>query len=71
MNLQIDPIVFAGPEISKIEEYRDGVNAGRQGADDYKKVTHTVTNATKLTIKLAEGGGWAATPHPAGMDASV
>jgi alpha-glucosidase len=43
----------------QLEEYRDGVNADRL-ASDYKKTTQTVTNATKLTIKLAEGGGWAA-----------
>ena len=46
-----------------LEEYRDGVNAGRR-ADDFKKVTQTVTNATKLTVKLAEGGGWAAHLRP-------
>ena len=47
----------------KIEEYRDGVNADRR-ADDYKKVTSTVTSATKLTLKLAPGGGWAARIRP-------
>lgn len=47
----------------KIDEYRDGVNADRR-ADDYRKVTHVVTKATKLTIKLAPGGGWAARIRP-------
>jgi alpha-glucosidase len=43
----------------KLEEWRDGVNADRR-ADDFKVATQTVTKATKVTIKLAEGGGWAA-----------
>jgi alpha-glucosidase len=43
----------------QLEEYRDGVNADRR-AGDYKKVVRSVTSATKLAIKLAEGGGWAA-----------
>ncbi len=47
----------------QLEEYRDGLNADRL-ASDYKKTTRTVTNATKLTIKLAEGGGWAARLRP-------
>ena len=47
----------------RLVEYQDGVNADRR-ADDYKKTTRTVTNATKLTIKLAEGGGWAARLQP-------
>ncbi len=46
-----------------LEEYRDGVNADRR-ADDYKKVVTSVTNATKLTLKLAPGGGWAARLRP-------
>ena len=47
----------------RLEEYRDGVNADRL-ASDYKKTTQTVTNTTKLTVKLAEGGGWAARLRP-------
>ena len=47
----------------RLEEYHDGVNADRR-ADDYKKTTQMVTNATKLKIKLAEGGGWAARLRP-------
>ena len=43
----------------RLEEYHDGVNADRF-AQDYRKTTQTVTTATKFTIKLAEGGGWAA-----------
>ncbi len=41
------------------EIYQDGANADRN-ANDYKKVTRTVTKNDKLTIKLAPGGGWAA-----------
>ena len=47
----------------RLEEYSDGMNADRR-ADDYRKTSRTVTNATKLTIKLAEGGGWAARLRP-------
>jgi alpha-glucosidase len=47
----------------RLEEWRDGVNADRR-ADDYKKANRTVTNATKLTVKLAEGGGWVARLRP-------
>ncbi len=47
----------------RLDEYRDGVNADRL-ASDYRKTSLTVTNATKLTIKLAEGGGWAARLRP-------
>ena len=45
--------------------YQDGVNADRM-ASDYKKVTGMVDRSTKLTLKLAPGGGWAAhlTPQP-------
>ncbi|HEX3008649.1 MAG TPA: glycoside hydrolase family 97 C-terminal domain-containing protein, partial [Bacteroidales bacterium] len=41
------------------EIYEDGINADRN-ANDYKKVTKTITKNDKLTIKLAPGGGWAA-----------
>lgn len=43
----------------KLEAYSDGVNADRY-AQDFRRTTQTVTNATKLKIHLAEGGGWAA-----------
>ncbi len=42
-----------------LDEYRDGVNADRY-AEDYVREQRSVTNATKLKLKLAEGGGWAA-----------
>jgi alpha-glucosidase len=47
----------------KLEEWCDGMNADRR-ADDYKKTERTVTSTTKLTLKLAEGGGWAARITP-------
>lgn len=47
----------------RLEEWSDGVNADRR-ADDFRKSTRTVTNATKLTIRLAEGGGWTARLRP-------
>jgi len=46
-----------------IAAYQDGVNADRM-ASDYKKVKMQVNNSTKLKIKLAPGGGWAARIHP-------
>jgi len=42
--------------------YQDGVNADRWGSD-YKLVRTEVTRSTKLKIKLAPGGGWAARIH--------
>lgn len=48
----------------QMEAYQDGVNANRYGSD-YKKVTSQINRTTKLKIKLAEGGGWAARISPA------
>jgi len=39
------------------------VNAGR-AAFDYKKVSGRADRTTRLKIKLAEGGGWAARLRP-------
>lgn len=47
----------------KMDAYQDGVNAGRF-AGDYKKVSGRADRTTRLKIKLAEGGGWAARLHP-------
>ncbi|MDD2763647.1 MAG: glycoside hydrolase family 97 protein [Opitutaceae bacterium] len=47
----------------RMDEYADGVNADRR-ADDFKRSSHPVTNASKLTIHLAPGGGWAARLRP-------
>ncbi|HMG34039.1 MAG TPA: glycoside hydrolase family 97 protein [Blastocatellia bacterium] len=45
-----------------MESYQDGTNASRFGSD-YKRVASQVSRSTKLKIKLAEGGGWAARIH--------
>lgn len=42
-----------------LEAWQDGINADRW-AEDFKQVKQTVTRATKLTVHLAPGGGWAA-----------
>jgi alpha-glucosidase len=42
-----------------LDAYQDGVNADRM-ASDYKKTKIQVNKTTKLKIKLAPGGGWAA-----------
>jgi len=46
-----------------MDAYQDGVNADRM-AGDYKKIEMQVSRNTKLKIKLAPGGGWAAHLHP-------
>ena len=43
----------------ELDEYKDGVNAQRTGSD-YQRVKSIVDNKTRLSIKLAPGGGWAA-----------
>jgi alpha-glucosidase len=39
--------------------FKDGINADRDGTD-YKKEEIRISSRTKLSIKLAPGGGWAA-----------
>ena len=46
-----------------MDAYQDGINADRYGSD-YKRVKSQVDKATKLKIKLAPGGGWAARIRP-------
>ena len=46
-----------------MEAYQDGVNADRYGSD-YKRVRMDVNRTSKLKVKLAPGGGWAARIHP-------
>ena len=41
------------------ETFKDGVNADRK-ATDYKKETISISSGDKLTVKLANGGGWVA-----------
>jgi alpha-glucosidase len=43
----------------QMQAYEDGVNADRMGSD-YKITKTQVSNKTKLKIKMAPGGGWAA-----------
>jgi alpha-glucosidase len=45
-----------------MDAYQDGMNADRM-AGDYKKTIMSVNKFTKLKIKLAPGGGWAAHIH--------
>src|SRR5829696_4491243 len=47
----------------RMDAYQDGVNAGR-AASDYKRVAGRADRMTRLKIKLAEGGGWAARLRP-------
>jgi alpha-glucosidase len=47
----------------KLDAYQDGVNANRY-AGDYKRVSGRADRTTRLKIKLAEGGGWAARLRP-------
>jgi alpha-glucosidase len=42
-----------------MNSYQDGVNADRYGSD-YEQIKARVDRTTKLKIKLAPGGGWAA-----------
>ena len=47
----------------QMEAFQDGVNADRMGSD-YKMLKVQVRKTTKLKIKLAPGGGWAARVTP-------
>ncbi|MEO6549823.1 MAG: glycoside hydrolase family 97 catalytic domain-containing protein, partial [Ferruginibacter sp.] len=55
---------FLGDGNFEAEIFRDGVNANRD-ATDYKKDIQKVSSKDKLTIHLANGGGWAARIYPA------
>src|SRR2546429_3626160 len=46
-----------------LDAYQDGTNANLM-ASDYKKKSGRVNKSTKLKIKMAHGGGWAARVHP-------
>jgi alpha-glucosidase len=43
----------------QMESFEDGVNADRM-ASDYKMTKAQVSKSTKVKVKLAPGGGWAA-----------
>jgi len=60
-DMEID-LSFLPPGNYQMEAYQDGANADRYGSD-YKKVTSVVSKTTKLKIKMAGGGGWAARIH--------
>ena len=56
---------FLGEGGFRMSAYEDGPNAQRW-ASDYRRSTRDVTRATRLVLRLAEGGGFAAhlTPTP-------
>lgn len=56
--LEID-LSFLPPGTFALDAYQDGPNADRQGSD-YQRVRREVGAGTKLQVKLAAGGGWAA-----------
>ena len=60
--LEID-LSFLPAGAFRMDAYQDGVNAERRG-EDYRRVQDQVTSASRLTIRLAEGGGWAARLRP-------
>lgn len=43
----------------QLHAFQDGENADRSGSD-YKRLTTNVSNKTRLKIRMAGGGGWAA-----------
>jgi alpha-glucosidase len=43
----------------EMDAYQDGVNADRYG-EDYKRVKSRVDRTSRVKVRLAEGGGWAA-----------
>lgn len=50
---------FLGDGNYEIEIMQDGINADRN-ANDYKNVTDTITKSSKIKVRMAPGGGWAA-----------
>ena len=56
--LEID-LSFLGAGDYQLEIMQDGVNANKS-AHDYKKVILDVKSGSKLKVKMAKGGGWAA-----------
>jgi alpha-glucosidase len=60
--LEVD-LSFLPEGAFRMTAYRDGVNADRF-AGDYKREASEVGRATKLKVRLAPGGGWAARIAP-------
>lgn len=58
-NLTIDLSFLAEKKKYEAVIFSDGVNSNRY-AQDYKRITKTVTKGDKINIKLASGGGWTA-----------
>jgi alpha-glucosidase len=50
---------FLGKGVYQATVFKDGINADRD-ATDYTKETIKISASTKLSVKLAPGGGWAA-----------
>jgi alpha-glucosidase len=50
---------FLGDGNYRAEVFKDGINADRD-ATDYKKEVVNIKKGDKLTVKLMDGGGWAA-----------
>lgn len=57
-NLDLD-LSFLGDGNYSMQIWKDGVNADKHAAD-FKKEEIEVTNASKIQIRLAPGGGWVA-----------
>jgi alpha-glucosidase len=57
-NIEIDFSFLEKGEYN-IRIWQDGTNAHRH-ASDFNKRTEKISNGSKMTIKLAPGGGWAA-----------
>ncbi|UOG75414.1 glycoside hydrolase family 97 protein [Hymenobacter tibetensis] len=54
---------FLGPGNYEAVIFQDGINANRD-ATDYKRVVRKVSAQDKVSIKLSNGGGWAARIYP-------
>jgi alpha-glucosidase len=60
--LDVD-LSFLPAGLHQLTQWSDGINADRY-AEDFQRSTQSVSNTTKLRIRLAEGGGWAARISP-------
>ncbi|MEO6080281.1 MAG: glycoside hydrolase family 97 protein [Steroidobacteraceae bacterium] len=52
-------LAFLAEGSFQLDAYQDGINADKYGSD-FLRVKSAVSKASKIKIKLAEGGGWAA-----------